>query len=91
MTSMRVLKENAKIFPKQPVPPLHGGQISKFALTYLKKRAEGAQTDEVRIFSAWDLYNFATELYKPGQTDIPIILSNNYSMSQYLMNRYGLN
>lgn len=91
LTSMRVLKENSKQFPKQPVPPLHGGQISKFALRYLTEKAASTTNDEVKVFSAWDLYNFATNLYKPGETDIPNILSNNYTMSQYLMDRYALN
>ena len=88
LTSMRVIKENAKLFPKPSTPPLHGGQVSKFTLAYLK---EHASNDGLKVFSAWDLYNFATEMYKPGETDMPIILSNNHTMSQYLMNRYKLN
>ena len=91
LTQMRIMKENAKLFPKQPVPPLHGGQISKFALKYIQERAAGVSEGEIRVFSAWDLYNFATELYKPGETDMPLILSNNYTMSQYLINRYSIN
>jgi len=86
LTTMRVRKENSKMFPKQPVPPLHGGQISKFALKYLSQL--DSEEGVVKVFSAWDLYNFATDMYKPGQTDMPLILSNNYTMSQYLISRY---
>ena len=88
LTAMRILKENAKLFPKQHTPPLHGGQVSKFALAYLKEKAA---SEGLKVFSAWDLYNFATEMYKPGETDMPQILSNNQTMSQYLINRYKLN
>jgi len=86
LTSMRIKRENNK-FPKQALPPLNQGQIGKFATRYLVEKA----TNESKEFSAWELYNFATEMYRPGQTDMPIILSSNYAMSQYLMNRYNLN
>lgn len=87
MTTKRVRKENAKLFPKEPLNPLNQSQIGKFSLNFLEKRA----AEPNRILSAWDVYNIATELYKPGETDFPIILSSNHAMSQYIMDRYSLN
>jgi len=84
--TMRVKRDDKK-FGKQPMYPLNQGQITKFATTYLVEQAK----DPSKIFSAWELYNFATDMYKPDQTDMPLILSNNHTMSHYLMNRYGLN
>ena len=84
--TMRIKKDN-KSFQGQPMYPLNQGQISEFATRYLIEQAK----EPTKIFSAWELYNFATDLYKPGSTDMPLILSNNHTMSQYLMNRYALN
>jgi len=86
LTTKRIRKESNR-FPKEPLPPLNQGQIGKFAESYLNGRADNPN----QMFSAWDMYNFATELYKPEQTDFPLILSSNHAMSQYLANRYGLN
>jgi hypothetical protein len=87
LTSKRIRKENAKQFPREPIPPLNQSQIGKFAERWLIQKAEKNKSD----FSLWDIYNFATELYKPGETDYPIIISSNYAMSQYLINRYKEN
>jgi hypothetical protein len=87
MTARRIRKENAKDFPREPLNPLNQSQIGKLTLMYLTKKAEVPN----QIFSAWDVYNFANELFKPGETDFPLILSSNHAMSQYLMERYQLN
>lgn len=86
LTTRRIRRENAKMFPREPLPPLNQSQIGKFAERWLLKKAEGTPR-----FTAWDVYNFATEMYKPGETDYPIMLSSNYSMSQYLKDRYNFN
>jgi hypothetical protein len=85
MTTRRIKRENPK-FPKEPLNPLNQSQIGQFATSYLTERASNPQ----KIFNVWDIYNIATELYKPGSTDLPILLSSNYAMSQYLMERYGI-
>jgi len=87
MTARRIRRENAKDFPREPLNPLNQSQIGKLTLMYLTKKAEVPN----QIFSAWDVYNFANELFKPGETDFPLILSSNHAMSQYLMERYQLN
>jgi hypothetical protein len=86
LTAKRIRRESNR-FPQEPMPPLNQGQISKFTLSYLTRKADFPN----QIMSAWDLYNFATELYKPEDTDFPIILSSNYAMSQYLTDKYNLN
>lgn len=86
LTAKRIRKESNR-FPKEPQPPLNQGQIGKFTETYLNNKVDNPN----QIFSAWDMYNFATELYKPGETDFPLILSSNHAMSQYLATRYNLN
>jgi len=87
MIVKRVRKENGKLYPKEPANPLNQSQIGKFTQSWMFDRAENPE----KILSAWDMYNFATELYKPGTTDMPLILSSNSAMSQYLMDRYNLN
>ena len=85
LTTKRIRRENNN-FPKEPLNPLNQGQIAQFSTNYLLKRAEND-----KMFNAWDIYNMATEMYKPGSTDMPILLSSNYAMSQYLKERYNLN
>jgi hypothetical protein len=86
LTTKRIRKENAKLFPREPVPPLNQSQIGKFAEKWLVKKAEMSNPR----FTLWDVYNYATELYKPGETDYPILLSSNHAMSQYLIQRYNI-
>jgi len=86
MTSKRIRKDNAKDFPGEPSYPLSQSQIGAFTKAYMLEK----QKDFEKLFSVWDVYNFATNLYKPGSTDFPLLLSSNANMSQYLMNRYQL-
>lgn len=86
LTTMRIKKENSKFFPKQSLNPLNQGQIGRFTKDYLLK----AQEDNYHP-NAWNIYNLATEMYKPGDTDIPNILSANNAMSSYLIDRYSIN
>ena len=48
--------------------PLNQGQISVFTEELLKLSLE-----QPRI-TAWDVYNVATEIYKPGKTDFPAMI-----------------
>lgn len=86
LTTMRIKKENSKDFGKTSFTPLNGAQISKFTKNYL------LETQKQNYHpTAWDIYNLATDMYKPGHTDIPNILTANNAMSDYLTNRYKLN
>ena len=37
--------------------------------------------------TAWDLYNVATEIYKPGRTDFPALIPQNGAMAELLLSR----
>jgi hypothetical protein len=87
LTAKRIRRESNR-FPKEPLPPLNQSQIGQFATKYLISRADATAAHS---FNLWDIYNMATELYKPDKTDMPILLSSNYAMAQYLSNRYNLN
>ena len=51
--------------------PLNQSQISIFTEEVLKLVREKGQ------ITAWDLYNVATEIYKPGRTDFPALIPQN--------------
>jgi len=70
----KVLSEDEKV----KVYPLNQGQISEFTeeLMLLQRKK--------KKLTAWDVYNTATELYKPGKTDIPVILGQNFAMAEML-------
>lgn len=63
--------------------PLNQAQITKFTEAMLC-----AYTDNDRV-SVWDLYNAATEMYKPGQTDIPLIMPQNIRLTELLAEEFG--
>ena len=35
--------------------------------------------------TAWELYNIATEIYKPGKTDFPALIPQNGAMAELLL------
>lgn len=51
--------------------PLNQSQISIFTEDLLKLQLTQNQ------ITIWDMYNIATNIYKPGRTDIPVILPQN--------------
>ena len=59
--------------------PLNQGQISVFTEELLKLSLE-----QPRI-TAWDVYNVATEIYKPGKTDFPAMIPQNGAMADFLL------
>lgn len=70
-TTNALIKENRTY-------PLNQAQISKFAESLLLKHETDGR------FSAWDLYNAATDLYKANQMDIPNILPQNRAIIGFL-------
>ena len=66
--------------------PLNASQINTFTENYLKKVIATEKTE----MSLWDIYNIATEFYKPGDTDISGIISQNLSMTNFLVENYNL-
>ena len=61
--------------------PLNQSQISIFTEEVLKLVREKGQ------ITAWDLYNVATEIYKPGRTDFPALIPQNGAMAELLLSR----
>jgi len=88
LTAKRIRRDNSKEFPStEGIPPLNQSQIGSLTKNYMLEKQENLD----RVFNAWDMYNFATNLYKPGSTDFSLLLSSNAAMSQYLMNKFNLN
>ena len=83
LTALRVSHDSAdrNLSSSVETYPLNQGQISQFAEEVLKL----AMTKE-RI-TAWDLYNVATEIYKPGKTDFPALIPQNGAMAELLLSR----
>ena len=59
--------------------PLNQSQISVFTEDLLKL------AEEKRALTAWDVYNVATELYKPGKTDLPAMIPQNGALAEVLL------
>lgn len=64
--------------------PLNQSQISIFTEDLLKLQMQQQQ------ISIWDMYNIATNLYKPGRTDIPVILPQNATLSDMMSEHWGV-
>lgn len=37
------------------------------------------------MLTAWDIYNVATEIYKPGRTDIPAMIPQNGALAELML------
>ncbi len=61
--------------------PFNQSQISIFTEEVLKLAMSKGQ------ITAWDLYNVATEIYKPGKTDFPALIPQNGAMAELLLSR----
>ena len=61
--------------------PLNQRQISIFTEEVLKLAMSKGQ------ITAWELYNIATEIYKPGKTDFPALIPQNGAMAELLLSR----
>ena len=81
LTVLRVSHDSAdkRLSSKVETYPLNQGQISMFTEDLLKLAEE-----KTRI-TAWDVYNVATELYKPGKTDFPAMIPQNGAFAELLL------
>lgn len=64
--------------------PLNQSQISQFTEDYLRFEQTNSN------ITLWDVYNLATELYKPGTTDIPNIIPQSVALMETLKENYNL-
>ena len=83
LTALRVSHDSADKNLSSTVEtyPLNQGQISVFTEEVLKLVMTKGQ------ITAWDLYNVATEIYKPGKTDFPALIPQNGAMAELLLSR----
>lgn len=82
LTALRVAHDSTEksLSDKVDTYPLNQSQITTFTENVLKLRMEK------QVITAWDLYNVATELYKPGQTDVPALIPQNGAFADTLFN-----
>lgn len=81
LTAIRVSHDSAdkRLSSQVDTYPLNQGQISVFTEDLLKLNLEKGQ------ITLWDIYNVATELYKPGRTDIPAMIPQNGALAELLL------
>lgn len=66
--------------------PLNQSQISMFTDSLITH----IWTEQRDGLTLWDVYNFATELYKPQRMEIPNLIPQNLSLMETLINYYDL-
>ena len=78
---MRVSHDSSdkRLSSKVETYPLNQSQISIFTEDLLKL------TEEKKTLTAWDIYNVATEIYKPGRTDIPAMIPQNGALAELML------
>ena len=83
LTSIRVSHDSAdkRLSSQVDTYPLNQGQISVFTEDLLKLNLEKGK------ITLWDIYNVATELYKPGRTDIPAMIPQNGALAELLLSQ----
>ena len=81
LTALRVSHDSAdkRLASQVDTYPLNQGQISVFTEELLKLSLEQPH------ITAWDVYNVATEIYKPGKTDFPAMIPQNGAMADFLL------
>ena len=81
LTDIRVSHDSAdkRLSSQVDTYPLNQGQISVFTEDLLKLNLEKGK------ITLWDIYNVATELYKPGRTDIPAMIPQNGALAELLL------
>ena len=83
LTAIRVSHDSAdkRLSSQVDTYPLNQGQISVFTEDLLKLNLEKGK------ITLWDIDNVATELYKPGRTDIPAMIPQNGALAELLLSQ----
>lgn len=81
LTALRVSHDSSdkRLSSQVDTYPLNQGQISVFTEELLKLNLKKGK------ITLWDIYNIATELYKPGKTDIPAMIPQNSVLADLLL------
>lgn len=78
LTGLRVAKDSRHIKASPDTYPLNQSQITTFTENFL------IQCQSKSVFTLWDIYNIATELYKADRMDVPSIIPQNVAMVDFL-------
>lgn len=80
LTAMRVAHDSRdkRLSQKVDTYPLNQAQISLFTEELLKTH------EEKERITAWDVYNVATEIYKPQKSDFPTLIPQNVAFSDMI-------
>jgi len=80
LTAIRVAHDSRdkRLFSQVHTYPLNQSQISSFTEDLLKLKQDKAN------LTAWDVYNVATEIYKPMNADIPTLIPQNVAFSNMI-------
>lgn len=81
LTAMRVAHDSSDKTLSSTVDayPLNQGQITDFTESVLKLMQQKG------MLTAWDIYNAATELYKPQRADLPTLIPQNSTFAATLV------
>lgn len=82
LTAMRVAHDSRdkRLSQKVDTYPLNQSQISVFTEDLLKIHEEKEQ------ITAWDVYNVATEIYKPQKSDFTTLIPQNLAFADLILN-----
>ena len=82
LTAMRVAHDSKDktLADKVSTYPLNQSQISVFTEELLKLK------QQLEVLTAWDVYNVATEIYKPMRAELPTLIPQNAAFAQFLEN-----
>lgn len=82
LTALRVAHDSRdrRLSEQVETYPLNQSQISIFTEELLKARQEKA------VITAWDIYNIATEIYKPMKSDFPTLIPQNVAFVNMIEN-----
>ena len=87
MNFIRVGRDTRGIESKNEYP-LNQGHITKFTEEYLLKYQDLLKEEEKPEVSLLDLYNLGTNLHKPENTEIPLMIGNNTALGNLFIDKF---
>jgi len=83
---MSILRIGRDILRTEKNYALSQSQITKFTEQFVRDHRE----DPKSVNNLWKLYNMGTQFHKPSETDIPMIVPNNVTLSDYFIEKFKL-